>query len=262
MNKKSRRVLGISLIIGAVVLMLVLVFILQLSESSMVIITVALIGSIGTIMTIILSSKTNKVMDTLKIDVSEIKEEQISFKKNLNEVEMTITKKDLADAEKFQINFNGMKDIKDMMEGKKNIANLGKSIILISKSIIKKYWKLNDELKDFLRKLSKQYSDYITKQYEYGLDDLDVYDYELTLYDEINALIDTVNIEQIDVEAFEEVKESLFFNVHLYIKKLDGIQDLSNGTRREKFETQTKEFIKIMSHQSADAYINFVKEIA
>lgn len=175
--------------------------------------------------------------------------------KKLEDAVLIITKKDLEEAEKFERRFNFMENsltdigerlfnLDEKWEAKRTISNLGKKIKRVATDITNEYPNIKDETKEYLRKLSNMFSDFITDEYEYGLKDLDLAEFENLLtycIDESYQYLDKTDVKPVVTTSEKCIQK--------YVKDLTGVQGFQNGERREKFEEKTQTFIKNISHQ-------------
>ncbi len=247
MDKKEKLKLISGFLITVIIIIIFLNYVLRISEDNLINIIIALVVASTSILSVIFSNKTNKQIDNIKVDVNELKTE-------MKDIVITITEKDLEDAEKFQRHYNAIIDLDDKWDAKKSISMLGKSMQRVSKKIMNKHFDVNSELKEFLIKITESVKEYVTSEYEYGLDLLDLEDYEILIFDKVNTVASHIDLGKLKSEGFESVKCAVNNNIHKYIKDLNGIQDLRNGQRRERFEEKTIEFITNAHHQSFEAY--------
>jgi hypothetical protein len=225
----------------------------SLSSELMVTLIVGILSSGVGAAIFILTRNTNKNVDGLTDRVDKLEDSVL-----------TITKKDLEEAEKFEIYYNAQIELSDNWNAKKDIVELGKKIQKKYKRIIKNHYKLNQEFSDFITKIVKSLKDLITSEYEYGVEALDLEDYEIFILENVNRIVEETKVRKLDKQAFEKSKLAVFDNINTYIKELDGVQDLLNGKRRKKFEEKTLDFIGYTTNHVIEEYLKYEnkKEIA
>lgn len=222
---------------------------------------IKLIGTVltfsGVMLTLIFTNASGKQIDEVKTDITSLKFDFKKTKKELSDVVFTITEKDLKDAEKDVIFINGLRDMNEMMAAKKQISDLGKAIHKLSKKIIRKTTMVDEPFNIFMTSVNDAVREHVCTEYEYGLDLIDLEDYERLIKEKVS----TISAHTIaDKKTMKQVVLEINKNVDKYIENLKGIQDISNGKRRAKFEKDTLSFIENNTCRSIETY--HLKKIA
>lgn len=214
---------------------------------------VGLIGAVltfcGALLVVVLNNNTNKNIDKLSEKVEKHTEA-------IDKIQVHITDKDLKDAEKEEYYMNAMKLISEDMTAKKEINSLGKSIKLETKRIINKHSILCDDLKRYLIQMSDSISSYITDEFEYGLDNLDVDDFKMIIKSKVDNINHQIGRSKLNPEILNDIKTSIDLNVMDYTNSLNNIQDLENGKRRRKFIDRTMNFTNNLTYHAIEIFIN------
>lgn len=208
---------------------------------------IKLIGSVlafsGVLLTVVFSSASTKQIEGVKIGIKEVDTKVDNkfneLKNDLSNVVIQITEKDLKDAEKFEWQYNGIKDIQESMDAKTEIHALGKNIKKKSKTIIEENPDIEENKKMFIIEVCNEISRIITTEYAYGLDDIDLVDFHTDLDNKVDVIVDIFNMKTC-------IKQTVTDNIVKYIQRLSGIQGISNGKRRSKFEEETMRFINLL----------------
>jgi len=202
-----------------------------LSSELMVTLMGSVLGFSGGIVLFILAKNTNRVVDDLAERVVKV-EDSID----------AITQKDLIEAEKRVFIYNAMMDLKETEDAKKQIDLLGKRIKRISKRLIDEDGDFDHDTESFLVELCNDIAEIITTEYNYGLDTLDLVDFQKDLESK-------VEIAAKKSEAINNISKyhiNILLNVEKYIKRLSGLQGRENGARRKLFYDETINFISLL----------------
>jgi hypothetical protein len=203
----------------------------SLSSELMVTLVLGILGSGGGIVIFVLTKNTNKNVDDLTERVDKLEDSVL-----------TITKKDIQDAEKDLIFYNAMMDLKEGYDARKEIDTLGKKIKKDSKRIIEEIGNIKHDVQTFIVELCNEIADIITTEYNYGLDNIDLIDFRKDL----ESKVETVANKTKGIPDINNIQYTILLNIEKYITRLSGIQGRENGSRRKFFDNETMSFINLL----------------
>jgi hypothetical protein len=179
----------------------------SLSSELMVTLVLGILGSGGGIVIFVLTKNTNKNVDDLTERVDKLEDSVL-----------TITKKDIQDAEKDLIFYNAMMDLKEGYDARKEIDTLGKKIKKDSKRIIEEIGNIKHDVQTFIVELCNEIADIITTEYNYGLDNIDLIDFRKDL----ESKVETVANKTKGIPDINNIQYTILLNIEKYITRLSA----------------------------------------
>jgi hypothetical protein len=191
----------------------------------------------------------NKSSGEFTLFKNDINERLKIFDTKLIEIEdvvTIITKQDIEDSKKRVKYFNMITDINETIQTEKKIYALGQKIKRESKKLINKIYNLNEYIKSTLIEICNQVSEIIIKDYNYGLEDFHLIDYETDIRNKINIIIDSLDPIKINNSVKIEISKSINDNIDLYKENILGLKGFENGERQKTFDHETMLFIELI----------------
>lgn len=196
----------------------------------------AIITFTGILLNLIFASKGASKDDVVKVDN---KVDKVKY--DLDEFTLRYKNEKDKDKEILDYMLVGLKDTNEMMKTKNDIHDLGKLIKRKSKYIIEENPGIEENKEMFIIEVCNEISRIITEEYAYGLDDIDLVDFQKDLNNKVDII--TGGLKLNDKVCIKGIVKD---NIEKYITRLSGIQGIKNGERRERFENETMRFINLL----------------
>lgn len=224
---------------------------------------IKLIGSIlafsGVVLTVVFTSASTKQIDGVKIDINKIDAKVNNLKTEVDKVVFQITESELNDAKRDLLFIGFQKDIgevKEDMNHKKDIINLGRKIDVQAFNILDNCGHVDIYLKELLTEINTQIGTAISTQYDYGFDEFDIKHFTRKLNNILNKTIEHADLFKINKELVDIIFSDISKLIESYIKEINIIKSLDNGVRRFEFKKQTLKFTRKIIDNSIDTYKN------